>query len=209
MGDLAVRRHYDELSAAYDRDRNHRFFARGVERYLATLGPRPGRVLEVGCGTGGYLAELRRRGVDAFGVDYSPRMVESARAKLVALGLDGEALVRCADVEESTGFAERFDAVVLMDCWEFLPRPERAVATVHAALVPGGRMAIFTPNQTFRLPLTALEVLRIKKLRPAFMFRNSSVRRVLALTAGRFRLLERGTLFLGLESWFVFQRLDD
>ncbi len=208
MGDLAVRSHYDELSAAYDRDRNHRFFAQGIERYLAALAPRPGRVLEVGCGTGGYLAELRRRGVEAFGVDYSPRMCESARAKLAALGLDGEALVRCADVEETTGFDEPFDAIVLMDCWEFLPHPERAMATVHAALVPGGRLALFTPNQTFRLPLTALELLRIKKLRPAFMFRNSSVRRVLALSAGRFRLLERGTMFLGLESWFVFERID-
>lgn len=207
MGDEQVRQHYDALSAVYDRERHQRFFLEGVEKYLELIGSPPGRVLEVGCGTGGYVAELRRRGIDAFGVDFSPAMVEVARAKVAALGLDPQATVRCADVEETIGFTGPFDAVVAMDCWEFFPHPEKVVGVVAAALRPGGRLVVFTPNQRFDWFLTGLERLRIKKLRPAFMYRNSSLRRLRQLTAPAFRPLATGTLYLGLERWFAAERL--
>lgn len=206
MGDPQVRSHYDELSAAYDRERQSQFFARALARYLDLLGVPPGRVLEVGCGTGGYLAALRGRGIEAYGVDFSPRMCESARAKLAALGLDGEALVACADAEETTGFGLRFDAIALMDSWEFFPHPERVLATAHRALAPGGRLIVFTPNQHARWLLTALEALRIKKLRPAFLYRQSRVARIRAVAGGSFRLARGGTLFFGLERYLLFYR---
>ncbi|HSM51935.1 MAG TPA: class I SAM-dependent methyltransferase [Thermoanaerobaculia bacterium] len=206
MPDLPVLEHYQRLSAAYDEGRNRRFFRAALARYLDCLGPAPGRVLEVGCGTGGYLAELGRRGVPVHGVDISPAMCALAQQKLEVLGLPGASLVRCADVHEGTGFDEPFDTAVIMDSWEVLARPERVIGVLHRALGEGGRLVLFTPNQGCRHLLTALEVLRIKKLRPAFQYRNSAVGRVLAATAPGFELRRRGTLFLGLERWFVFDR---
>lgn len=206
MTDTSVYEHYQQLSTAYDTGRNQRFFRLALARYLDCLGPAPGRVLEVGCGTGGYLVELRQWGIEAFGTDISPAMCELAEKKLTGLGLPGPDLVRCADVHEATGFAEPFDTAVVMDSWEVLARPERVVRVLHGALRDGGRLVLFTPNQGARLFLTALEILRIKKLRPAFQYRQSALRRVIALTAPGFALERRGTLFLGLERWFVFRR---
>jgi ubiquinone/menaquinone biosynthesis C-methylase UbiE len=46
-----------------------------------------GRALELGCGNGRVLIELNSRGVDAVGVDRSPRMLEELRAKALARGV--------------------------------------------------------------------------------------------------------------------------
>jgi SAM-dependent methyltransferase len=46
----------------------------------------PGRVLEVGCGTGTNALWLAARGFEVFGVDISPRAIARARAKAEAAG---------------------------------------------------------------------------------------------------------------------------
>lgn len=50
--------------------------------YLRRMAEAKGAVLEVGVGTGRLFAEARRRGVDAYGIDRSPAMIERCRTKL-------------------------------------------------------------------------------------------------------------------------------
>src|SRR5262245_46586346 len=50
-----------------------------LERYLPQRGDGL-RLLEVGCGTGHHVAQLRRRGFEVAGVDGSEAMLEHARA---------------------------------------------------------------------------------------------------------------------------------
>lgn len=50
--------------------------------YLARMAAAAGPVLEIGCGTGRLLREALRLGVDAWGIDVSPAMVERCRAQL-------------------------------------------------------------------------------------------------------------------------------
>jgi 2-polyprenyl-3-methyl-5-hydroxy-6-metoxy-1,4-benzoquinol methylase len=52
--------------------------ARFIEQLARETG---GRLLDVGCATGSFCRLLRRRGVEAEGVDINPRFVEAARAK--------------------------------------------------------------------------------------------------------------------------------
>jgi SAM-dependent methyltransferase len=54
--------------------------------YLDRMAAAGGPVLEIGVGTGRLFAEARRRGVDAWGVDVSPAMIERCRAKLPEAG---------------------------------------------------------------------------------------------------------------------------
>lgn len=207
MGDREIRAYYDELSAAYQRDRNQSFFAASVARYVKLLGAAPGRTLEVGCGTGAYVAELLRRGVDAHGVDFSPQMCEIARASCRAAGAaDGEQRIACADCEESVGFAGTFDSIALIDCWETFSDPGKVMRTVETVLRPGGRLLILTPNFTFKPVLWALETLRIKKLRPAFLHGHSRVSRTRGLVGGLFRERAVGSYFFGLERYFLFEK---
>jgi SAM-dependent methyltransferase len=209
VGDREIRTHYDELSAAYQRDRNHRFFGACVDRYVELLGTSPGRLLEVGCGTGAYVAELLRRGIDAHGVDFSPQMCEVARASCRAAGVaaeEAEALIACADCEESLGFPGSFASIALVDSWESFPNPGKVIRHVEAALEPGGRLLILTPNFTFKPLLWTLETLRIKKLRPAFVYGSSRVSRTRRLVGGGFRELEIGSFFFGLERYFLYEK---
>lgn len=206
MGDHEIRAHYDDLSVAYQRDRNQAFFSACVTKYLELLGQNPGRVLEVGCGTGAYVAELRRRGYDAHGVDFSPQMCEVAKAACRAVGAGEEGLIACADCEDSLGFAGQFRSIALVDSWESLPHPDKVIRNVFAALEPGGRLILLTPNYTFMPLLWMLETLRIKKLRPAFVYGSSRVSRTRRLVGSGFRELEVGSFFYGLERYFLYEK---
>jgi SAM-dependent methyltransferase len=208
MGDQQVRAYYDQLSEVYDQERNQRFFAHGLTKYRQCLAGAEQRVLEIGCGTGSYLVALRAAGIAAFGVDFSPRMCAIARHRLDELGLSqpSDEIVRCADVEETLGFAQPFSAIVIMDCWECFPRPERVLAQVSAALLPGGRLLLFTPNPRFAIPLKLLEWSGIKKLKPAFLYHNSTPSKVQASVNGHLQFSKRETLFFGLEQVFTFTK---
>jgi len=200
-----IRAHYDRLADAYDRERNRSFFELGLRSYREAIQDFERRgILEVGCGTGAYLQALRRAGCDAYGVDISERMCQIARGRIAGLGLEAESIVKHADVSRETGFERKFGAIVIMDCWECFRDPGLVLRVLRRALEEDGRLVIFTPNPLFDWFLTSLELLRIKKLRPAFLYRQSSAGRVrLAAQDAGFEIAERRTLFFGLEQRFI------
>jgi ubiquinone/menaquinone biosynthesis C-methylase UbiE len=85
---------YDELAGTY----NHRYAANpmeGVGRALRALliKIRPKRVLEVGCGTGHWLAEIHSLGIHTFGLDRNLSMLRQAQKESLPAGLvQGDAL---------------------------------------------------------------------------------------------------------------------
>lgn len=97
---------------------------------------RAGRVLDVGCGSGAFLARMRALGWDVAGVEPDP--AAAAAAKRVH-GVDVEGTV--------DGFAGRqFDAITMHHVIEHLPDPQADVTALAARLAPGGRLVIVTPN---------------------------------------------------------------
>jgi SAM-dependent methyltransferase len=85
--------HVDLYDLAFDWD-----LSEEVEWVHARLGARCRSVLEPGCGSGRVLEALARRGVEAVGIDRSPRMVEAARRRLHASGVRAEVIL--ADMTE-------------------------------------------------------------------------------------------------------------
>ncbi|MCL6638377.1 MAG: class I SAM-dependent methyltransferase [Firmicutes bacterium] len=61
-----------------------------LEEILASFGHAPATVLDLACGTGNTVLPVARRGYRACGVDLSPEMIELARAKAAAEGLNVE-----------------------------------------------------------------------------------------------------------------------
>lgn len=98
----------------------------------------PGRLLDIGCGPGTFLALAREAGWAARGVDINAASVAHCRER----GLD--AVAGPFPHPELAG--QSFDAIVLNDVLEHLPDPRGAIAAVHHLLASGGVVFISTPD---------------------------------------------------------------
>jgi SAM-dependent methyltransferase len=67
------------------------------------------RILELACGTGEDAVHLARRGVRVLATDASPAMVEAARGKVIAAGVEGNVDVRRLAIEDLGSLTEAFD----------------------------------------------------------------------------------------------------
>lgn len=117
--------------------------AAGDWRFLRFLdaGLREGRVLDVGCGDGGFLSLSSARGWHSVGVDYDSRVIALAQAK----GLDAHA-GDYADFLKSRS-AKEFDAVTMFDVLEHAAEPRALLELIKPVLKRGGHLAITFPNE--------------------------------------------------------------
>lgn len=99
----------------------------------------PGRLLDVGCGAGYFVAEALRGGWDASGIDVNGELVEIVRRR------DGLPLAegRLEDVELPPG---ALDAVTLWDSLEHVEDPMATLGVTRRLVRPGGLLALSTPN---------------------------------------------------------------
>lgn len=111
----------------------------------------PARVLEVGCGHGGFVAMLRQAGYDAVGLELSPSIVRFAQDTFGVPVLTGP-------VEEQSSLEPgSFDAVVMMDVMEHLPDPAATLGRCLHLLKPDGVLFAQTPGYPEAQSLSALE----------------------------------------------------
>jgi SAM-dependent methyltransferase len=112
-----------------------------VDRELRHLPATPGgRLLDVGCGSGAFVARMAELGWRAEGIDPDPTAVAGAREA----GLDVEVgMVSDIDPAENAG---AFDAVTLSHVIEHLHDPAGDLRRINELLPPGGLLWIATPN---------------------------------------------------------------
>jgi SAM-dependent methyltransferase len=101
-------------------------------------GMTPGRLLDVGCGKGRFLAAAQAAGWDVLGVEYAPASAEAAHAAYGVEVVVGDFL----ELDLPGGF----DAVTLWHVLEHLPDPGASVARARDLVRPGGRIVISVPN---------------------------------------------------------------
>lgn len=107
--------------------------------------PEDGRVLEVGCGPGGYWAEVAEMIPRSWHItlsDFSPGMVAQARQRLAAL--DRPWTVVQADVQNLPFPDQSFDAVIANFMLYHVPDRPRALAEINCVLRPNGRLFAMT-----------------------------------------------------------------
>lgn len=100
-------------------------------------------VLEFGCGTGSTAlahAPYVRRIV---AIDYSANMIDIARAKAEAAGVDNVTF-REASIEDLEGEETQWDAVLGLSILHLLDNPEEVMAKVWRMLKPGGAFVTST-----------------------------------------------------------------
>jgi SAM-dependent methyltransferase len=114
-----------------------------------------GKLLEVGCATGGFLA-FARRAFEVEGIDVSAFAVKEARRK----GLR----VFAGSVLDSDELSPPHDAVALFDTIEHLPAPRATLARLFCWLRPGGVLVLSTGDVTS--PLASLMGKRWRLMTP-------------------------------------------
>jgi SAM-dependent methyltransferase len=115
------------------------FFLRQAERATTTHGRAPGRLLDVGCGDGRFLAAMAARGWRVEGIE-----TESAAAALARHRTGGT--VHESPLEETDLPDAAFDMVSLLHVLEHVPDPRATLKAVRRVLAPGGTLLLALPN---------------------------------------------------------------
>lgn len=121
--DRLMERVFREAAALFDASRN---------------GNGPGRLLDVGCGFGGFVALMRQKGWYAEGIDVSPAAVRSANKRGLA--------VRLSSFEELDAAEPPYDGITLFYVLEHLPNPMGALRKAFTLLAPGGMLLLRVPH---------------------------------------------------------------
>ena len=136
---------YDSLADPYDRFVG-RYSGRYVECIAVLAEFRPGnRVLDVGTGTGIMALHAADRvggSGRVTGIDLSEGMLARARAKADQAKLSGRVEFRRMDAEHLEVDDASFDTVVSLFALRHFPNPDAALAQMHRALRPGGRLVV-------------------------------------------------------------------
>lgn len=111
------------------------------------------RLVDIGCGTGDFIAFMRKHNWEVAGIEPSRDAVDVAKAK----GLE----VHCSRVEEfrkSSG--EVFDAITLINVLEHVPNPVQFLNSTKKLMKNGGIIVIRVPNDFSELQLSAQQHLQ-------------------------------------------------
>ena len=99
-----------------------------------------GQLLDLGCGSGGFLLEMQRLpGWRVQGIEVNHKMAEFDREQL---GLD----VRAGTLEEAQLPAASLDVVTMWDVLEHLPDPLATLQEIRRILKPSGLLISSSPN---------------------------------------------------------------
>jgi len=143
---------YDDIADAYAAGVDSAPYNALYERpaMLELLPPVAGtRVLDAGCGTGWYAAELAMRGASVTAIDASAAMIGHARRRFASAALaDAARLVelRVGDLEQPLSFASdrAFDGIVSSLVLHYLFDWSATLAEFQRVLKPGGWLVCST-----------------------------------------------------------------
>jgi len=99
----------------------------------------PRRILDVGCATGGFLAEARSSGWDCTGLELSQDAANVARREFGLSVLEGD--LTCAALRQGS-----FGLITMWHVLEHLIDPREAIGQARALLDPCGLLFIELPN---------------------------------------------------------------
>jgi ubiquinone/menaquinone biosynthesis C-methylase UbiE len=138
-----ARKEFDRWSRWYDSDLLQPLFFHPSHRMLLeTMTAADRRVLDVGCGTGAFAAQVLERfpATQVLGLDLSAGMLQKAEVRCRAAA--GRLHLVRGDSEQLPFADDTFDVVTCTHSFHHYPHQERVLAEMHRVLRPGGRLLI-------------------------------------------------------------------
>jgi SAM-dependent methyltransferase len=99
----------------------------------------PGKVLDVGCGSGWFLVQMRDQGWEPHGVEISEAAARIGREQ-------ANLPIFCGTLLDADFPKDFFDYVRLNHSFEHMSRPNETLREINRILKPGGRVLIGVPN---------------------------------------------------------------
>ena len=151
-----TRRQFDRMAPHWDQMRGPEAFA-PLEAALDSLEPDPGRILDLGTGTGraAFLLARRYPGAEVVGVDLAPAMLAEAR-RLTPSDVASRVRFEEADAERLPFPDASFDLVSLANMIPFFPELGRVTApggSVVFSFSGGPETPIYVPSEVLRTEL--------------------------------------------------------
>jgi SAM-dependent methyltransferase len=119
-------------------ERNHR-------QFLQDLPAPNSKLLDLGMGTGNFLAAARMKGYDVYGIDFDSGAIHAAKE---AFGLDQAAVGDIDDALHKFG-KNTFNIVTMFEVLEHVENPGDFLEKVKQLLAPGGYIVVSVPYRGF------------------------------------------------------------
>lgn len=115
--------------------------------------PAGGMVIELGFGTGALIERLASR-YRVIGLDPSPTMLEVTSRRVAAARDRGDVVLHLGGSDDFARLipGQSVDAVLALHSFQFWARPTETLSAIHAALRPGGLLALFLRLHHGRAP---------------------------------------------------------
>jgi 2-polyprenyl-3-methyl-5-hydroxy-6-metoxy-1,4-benzoquinol methylase len=131
---------FEEVVSTYH-DPHHLMYKK-MRRVLELV--KPGRALiDVGCGIGEFIVQLRDRFDTVVGIDISPPEIEFARKRL---GKEKHVSLHCGTLESFRFPAEHFDVCLCLDALEHVPEVFQLLQEIYRILRYQGEFIVTIPN---------------------------------------------------------------
>jgi len=98
-----------------------------------------GRLLDIGCGNGYYLAVMKELGWEVAGIEIDPKAAEVAKSRF-------DILVHQGNLENAPFDDNYFDVITMSQVIEHVPDPVLFIQNAAKFLKPSGQMVVVTPK---------------------------------------------------------------
>lgn len=144
------RNHFDKSAKHYNTSFDGRFVKPMYQKLLEALESLPeGKLLDVGCGNGNVLVEIKNKRLTLAGIDLSPAMIQIARERL-----GNHADLRVGDAETLPFEDSQFDVIICNASFHHYPHPDQVLREMNRVLKRNG--LLFIGEVYMRQPLRAL-----------------------------------------------------